>query len=271
MFAKKIDLVMWTRNSAKTLPFTLQSIERAIPKANVGQKIIVDGHSTDATKSIGEKFGWNVISAETVGIPYQANQALDLVKTELFASFEHDIILKPNWFSEILKHFQSDPKVAVAQGVRLSTNPVIRTIEQDSLKKDVRHISIDNNIYRTDVIKNLGGYDTEFSLCCDRNLHDRVLSAGYKWIIDKTVVSDHMRGGIRQTASHAFKLAIAPDYPSQYSISSTLSRILFSPIRGIDIAVKKECPQAMIAYPYWRLMLLKAALKIRAKQKAEQS
>ena len=123
---KKIDLVMWTLNSAKTLPQTLKSIDKVIPKEYVNQKIIVDGHSTDGTQSIGKQFGWTVVDAVIVGIPYQANQALDNVKTELFASFEHDIILDAHWFNAVLKYVESDPSVAVAQGVRLTTNPIFK-------------------------------------------------------------------------------------------------------------------------------------------------
>jgi len=66
-----------TLNSAKTLPFTLKSVEKVIPKECVDQKIMIDAHSTDETQNIGKKFGWNVIDAEKVSIPHQANQALE--------------------------------------------------------------------------------------------------------------------------------------------------------------------------------------------------
>ena len=264
---QKIDLTMWTLNSAKTLWATLMSIEKAIPKRSVGQKIMVDGHSTDETQNIGKKFGWKIIDAKKVGIPHQANQALEMVKTEIFASFEHDIILNHNWFQKILKHLLSDPEVAVAQGVRLTTNPVFKKIEEFCLERNIPYSSIDNNLYRTELIRSIGGFDPRFPLSCDRNLQDRVRKAGYKWIVDKTVFSDHIRGTVRQSSDHVYTLSKFADSQDSASLSSVLSRFLFSPIRGVEISIKKECPQAVIVYPYWRFMLLKSSLKMIAKQK----
>lgn len=232
---------------------------------------MVDGHSADETHSVGKKFGWKVIDAEKVGIPHQANQALDLVKTEFFASFEHDVILNHNWFQALLKHLLSDPQVAVVQGVRVTTNPVFKKIEEVCLERNIRYSSIDNNLYRTELIKSLGGFDVRFPLSCDRNLQDRVRKAGYSWVVDKTVVSDHIRGDVRQSADHLYVLSKFVDYNDSPSLSSVLSRFLFSPIRGVDIALKKGCPQALVVYPYWRFMVLRATLELMAKQKQNSS
>jgi glycosyltransferase involved in cell wall biosynthesis len=267
MLDQKIDLTMWTLNSAKTLQSTLMSIEKAIPERSVGQKIIVDGHSTDETQNIGKKFGWKVIDAEKVGIPHQANQALEMVKTETFASFEHDVILNNNWFQAILKHLLADTEVAVAQGVRLTTNAVFKKIEEACLERNLRYSSIDNTLYRTELIRSLGSFDVRCPISCDRDLQERVLRAGYKWIVDKTVVSDQIRGTVRQSTDHVYTLSKFADYYDSPSLSSVLSRFLFSPIRGVEISIKKECPQALVVYPYWRFMLLKSSLKMIAKQK----
>jgi glycosyltransferase involved in cell wall biosynthesis len=261
-YNKKIDLTIWTLNSAKTLPFTLMSIEKAIPRERVNQKLMVDGHSTDETQNIGKQFGWKVIDAEKVGIPHQANQALEMVNTEVFASFEHDIILNRNWFQAIMRHLLSDPQVAVAQGVRLATNPVFKKIEEFCLERNIRYSSIDNNLYRTELIRSIGGFDFRFPISCDRNLQDRVRKAGYKWIIDKTVVSDHIRGDVLESANHVYELSKFVDHPDCPSMSSVLSKFMFSPIRGVEISIKKECPQALVVYPYWRFMLLKSSLKM---------
>ena len=248
---------MWTLNSAKTLHITLKSIKKAVPKDNMGQKIIIDGHSTDKTKQIAKKFGWNFIDAKTVGIPYQANQALELVDTDFFASFEHDVILNPNWFKTVMNHMQSDPKIGVVQGVRHSTNTILRKIEEASLKRVQRYTSIDNNLYRTEIIRNLGGYDTRFPISTDRNLQDRIWGAGYKWVIDKKLVSDHIRGSVRQTLKHNYEFGKFSDYPEIDQLRLLAPGVLFSPIRGLELAIKKSCPQLLAVYPYWKLMNIK--------------
>jgi glycosyltransferase involved in cell wall biosynthesis len=76
----KMDLVMWTKNSQKTLVPCLKSIDRVIPKEAVNKKIIVDGHSTDKTEEIAKKFNWEFHKAEKTGISYQANQGWVLWK-----------------------------------------------------------------------------------------------------------------------------------------------------------------------------------------------
>ena len=195
----KLDLVMWTLNGEKTLSQCLSSIEKAVPKDKIGQKIVIDGHSIDSTKKMCESFGWRVLDAKKVGIAHQANQALELVETEFFASFEQDIVLDPNWFNTISKHFE-DESVAVAQGVRVSVNPTLRNFERYALGNQLGYSSLDNTIYRTKMIRNVGGYYTKYTLVADRDLQDRVRASGLKWIVDKTVISDHLKFSIRKYA-----------------------------------------------------------------------
>lgn len=259
---KKIDLVMWTLNSEKTLAATLSSINVAIPDKYVNQKIIVDGNSEDSTKKIGKAFGWQVINTNKRGIGKQANIALDLVETEVFASFEHDIILNPLWFGFIRDQIEK-PKVAVAQGVRLSTNPVMHAIEKYSLKREIRYTSIDNNLYRTKIIRELDGFNPYYPASCDRELQDRVWKAGYKWIVDRTIISEHIKPSLKDNAIHVHNLALLKDYPEDSVMTGNLARLLFSPIRGLQIAYDQKCPQAFLAYPYWRFWRIKTVIQLR--------
>lgn len=257
---EKIDLTMWTLNSERTLGACLQSIENAIPSELVNQRIMIDAHSKDETKIIGETFGWKVYDAEKVGIVSQANQALSHVATDFFASFEHDIILNPHWLSSMLP-YMFDPKVAVAQGVRLSTNPVLRKIERYSLGRDeIRYSSVDNNLYNTKIIREIGGF-TGYS----RQLQDTVWNHGYKWITDKKIISNHVRGSLRSTGRHVYKFGLLGAYRGTDSFSGQLARFLFSPVRSLHIALRENCPQAMYAYPYIRFQCLASAIKRRVR------
>ena len=49
----KVDLCMWTKNGAKTLPIVLERINKVIPKEQVGEKYIVDDRSRDSTICYG--------------------------------------------------------------------------------------------------------------------------------------------------------------------------------------------------------------------------
>jgi glycosyltransferase involved in cell wall biosynthesis len=247
---------MWTLNSERTLGACLQSIENAIPSDVVNQRIMIDAYSKDGTKTIGETFGWKVYDAEKVGIISQANQALSHVTTDFFASFEHDIILNPHWLSSMFT-YMLDPKVAVAQGVRLSTNLVLRKIEMYSLGRDeIRYSSVDNNLYNTKIIREIGGF-TGYS----RELQDTVWKHGYEWITDKRIVSNHVRGTLLSTGRHIYNFGLLSAYRETHSFSGQLARFLFSPVRSLHIALSENCPQAIYAYPYIRFAYLASAIK----------
>ena len=259
----KLDLVMWTLNGAATLPLCLRSIEKAIPEEGVNQKIIIDGGSTDDSKTIAEKFNWQVIDAERCGIQHQANQALKLVKTELFASFEQDVVINPSWYETILKHFE-DPNVAVAQGIRFCVNPTIRNIEKCAINnKQQTYSSLDNTLCRTNIIKAVGGYNPKYVLSGDRDLQERVRQHGYKWIVDKSIISDHLKTSIRRYAidirQHAMENC---NYTKRkVGIFKLFQMFVLSPFRGITIATKSRCPNAFFVYPYCRLQWLLGGMK----------
>lgn len=251
---KKLDLLMWTLNGESTLPSCLKSIEEAVPSGVVGQKIVVDAHSVDDSKAICEKFGWTVVDAERVGIPFQANQALRMVESELYASFEQDIVLNPLWFRYVMPHL-NDRDVAVAQGVRVCVNPVLRELELYALGSQVRYTSLDNTIYRTDVMRELGGYNGRYLLSVDRDLEDRVVDAGYKWRVDRSVVSDHLKDSIRYYANKVYgDLKVDKYTQDKMHFLRFLAIFAKSPLKGFEVAVKRRCPEIFFVYPYLRLM-----------------
>ena len=89
----KVDLVMWTKNGAATLPDVLKRIDEAIPNENVCSKILVDDHSTDRTAEIAQGFNWVVYQNPGGGVANGANEALRHVSRDFFVSIEQDLIL----------------------------------------------------------------------------------------------------------------------------------------------------------------------------------
>jgi glycosyltransferase involved in cell wall biosynthesis len=51
MTVNKVDLAKWAKNGAEYLPKVLKRINEVLPHAEVHRKILVDDHSTDATRS----------------------------------------------------------------------------------------------------------------------------------------------------------------------------------------------------------------------------
>lgn len=253
----KIDLLIWTLNSEKTLPITLRSIEKAIPKENINQKIIVDGGSIDNTIQIAEKNGWTIIKSKK-GIAKQANLGLKHIETSVFASFEHDIILDPNWFYKIKDTIKPE-NVAASQGIRLSINPTLRAIDKYAAEHG-RVVSIDNNLYKTEIIRKLGGFKEQFYASADRDLQDRIRQNGYKWIINKNIISLHNKTGLKTTAKHMQKLSFFDSYEKEDSKKAIIKTFFFSPLRGLQIAIKEKQPQTFLVYPYLRFYVMKGKI-----------
>ena len=89
---------MWTKNGAETLPLVLLRISEAIPEESVNMKLVVDDQSTDTTRDIAIAAGWKVVSNNGKGISDGANTALRHVESNLFVSFEQDMLLARDWW-----------------------------------------------------------------------------------------------------------------------------------------------------------------------------
>ena len=259
----KFDVVMWTYESESTLEQSLSSIENALPNSRICHKTVVDGGSTDGTEKIVRRHGWDFFST-TAGIPVQANLALRLVDTETYASFEHDIVLAQNWLPKI-EALLSPRDVAVAQGVRLSkgSRPL------DSLEEwSYRHgkigkefYSIDNTMYKTDIIRGIGGYPNDCPMTVDGFLRQRILARGMRWLTDPGCVSWHLRSGFPKYLQHVIRhlqnstFLWLPEEPHHLTVD--LARRFFtSPAVATRIANETHTPSILLDYPLLRYVLL---------------
>src|SRR2546426_9487050 len=92
----KIDLVMWTYNSASSLEKSLPSIGNAIDPKNVCHRIAIDGGSVDGSRAVLSRGDWPGQETQRQGIPYQAHEAVAMDETECFAAFDHGVIPSTN-------------------------------------------------------------------------------------------------------------------------------------------------------------------------------
>ena len=191
--SQKVDLVMWVKNGAWCLAKVLRRINDVIPSSQICCKILVDDGSSDNSGTIGCKYGWKVIRTEGVGVGYAAQIALDHVDTEFFCSFEQDVVLHPQWFPTLFSQIIAQPKMAVIQGVRLSSLQVMRKLEQWRWRRESHLVSVDNNIYRTKLIRLVGGFPKRRFAGVDTHLHNTLKIAGWRWKVNRSIVSLHLR------------------------------------------------------------------------------
>jgi glycosyltransferase involved in cell wall biosynthesis len=224
--------------------------------------VIVDGGSADATESIAKDFGWDVYQSRR-GLLYQSNYALNKVDTDMYASFEHDILLPPQWLNRMEKIMRR-PDVAVAQGIRLITgNRALEAMYRSMYERypaSVISLSVDNTLYRTDILREIGGYpfDNSWGNYTDAALWNEVSKHGYKWVVDTNCICGHLRPNFRKHLKHLILYQIT-DVDRGYS--DFLKKLSFSVIRGAQMSGKYHAPSTAFEYPILRyfLTLLAAA------------
>jgi len=264
----KADLVMWAKNGASTLPLVLSRVDEVLLSEVIHRKIFVDDHSTDESRKIAKEFGWTVHPNEKGGVGCGANTALRHVECEYFISLEQDVVLAKNWFEKVPKHLEKE-NVVVAQGWRLSDHPVLRKLDEFAFEKSNFTLnSIDNTIYKTKVVKSLGGFPEDIKYgAVDTHLRLRIENIGLRWKVDPSVISLHLRkGGLREQVRRLYLYGLyAPKEKGPFIAETKTKRAvkiaLMSPFRAFEIAVKKRCPQAMYYYPLMRFAFMIGALK----------
>lgn len=288
---EKVDLVMWTKDGAATLPFVLKRIDEVIPSHFVSKRIIIDDRSTDQTREIAKSFGWSIIFNEGKGISDGANTALKHVKSDYFISFEQDLLLAHDWLDKIPPSLKN-PKVAVASGMRFASKPVgVRRLQQYVAKKyrgegeleswlKGREMAaftlgktLDNTIYRTEVVRAVGGFPKlESSSGVDTILAYLVDKDGYHWYVDYSVQSVHFRRGLRQELEHQYWYAkqleeiwrrIETETNKRPPVTkfSVMYRFFMSPFTGLFMAYKTMEPSIVYIHPLLRFYYLKGLLE----------
>ena len=132
-----IDVAILTMNSAARLRECITSVYQNIP---VKRLIIVDGFSTDETKSIIDEFQvrhGNIVFVQEKGTRATARQtAIKLVSGDWFLFVDSDVILSKDWFIEAQKQLAND--VGALWGIEiwsvLRGNRILGFFERVTLK-----------------------------------------------------------------------------------------------------------------------------------------
>jgi glycosyltransferase involved in cell wall biosynthesis len=252
----KVDLGMWTKNGAATLPAVLKRIEQVIPSRYVNNKIISDDQSTDNTVEICESFGWQVIKNDGKGISDGANNVLKHITTEKFVSFEQDLYLAKDWWDKVPPMLEKK-EIGAASGMRFANKPpAVKKLQQYVAKKyrgeaylaswlRTRQMAaftlgktLDNTIYKTEAVRKIGGFPKiKVNAGVDTTLAYRMQEAGFYWIVDYNVQSIHIRQGLRQELKHQYwygtqldeiwgRIELETNKPPPITRSSIMSRFL---------------------------------------------
>ncbi len=279
----KVDIVMWARNGEAFLPKVLKRIDEVIPSELVANKIMIDDNSTDATARIALSRGWKVYLNPTGGVSSGAIEALHHVHSSRFISVEQDLVLDEDWWEKVPRLLEED-KVVAASGVRLPDKPAsIRLISEYTNEKNASETrkapgfrygkTIDNTIYKTEMLRKIGGFPKiQVNAGVDGALAKRINDAGLLWRVNFGVVSLHLRRGFSDELRHAYwygteftELSSILQERGNVLFSSFL-KALFSPFRGLQIALNKKYWRIWFVYPLIRIATFLGTIRGRGKR-----
>jgi len=274
----KVDLVIWTKDGSRTLDVVLKRINAVVPSRFVNHRFIVDDGSRDNTVEIAKANGWDCLKNEGKGISDGANTALRHVETRYFCSFEQDLLLSPDWWG-ITKHLNKR-NVAAVTGVRLADKPSgLRKLQQYTAKQYCKIINnpanyssgklldvnsygmfLDNTIYNTEILRQIGGFPKipNYGSGTDCLLMKKLRDNNFEWVVDYQVISTHLRSGLRNEITHClwygktFPILNQLLYPQPITLASLIPRLMYSPIRGLEISIKMKEPNITYIYPLIR-------------------
>jgi hypothetical protein len=224
----------------------------------------VDDHSLDETPLIAKDFGWQVFFNEGGGISNGANTALKHVTSDCFISFEQDLVLAKEWWNNVPKHLL-DERVAIASGIRISNLPGLRELDEYIIeeyeRKNLIYPTLDNTIYKTNIIRKFGFPRLSISAGIDIVLADKLRYQGYLWKVDYKVKSIHLRNNLKDEFRHRcwYGACLRKLDPRLLNLKQ-LGILLFSPLRGLDVAIKKKNALVAYIYPLIRFYYLKGIL-----------
>jgi len=265
----KADLVMWAKNGASPLRQVLKRAREVLPSEVIENRIFVDDHSTDDSVDIAKAYGWTIYENKHGGIASGINIALSHVRSEFFISLEQDLVLANDWFKKIPEHMK-DPQVIAAAGIRFPSDPILAKLHEVWLEKyHYKQTGIDNTLWRTRPFKEIVGCIPEYLRygAADSYIGIRMGKTNYKGIVDSNVVSLHLRlGGLKEEVNRHYLMgSMAPRKKAEYILNTTnleaFRLAIFSPLRGIQVAIKKNCPQIAYYYPLLRFAFLKGAVE----------
>jgi glycosyltransferase involved in cell wall biosynthesis len=254
-----IDLCMWVKNGARTLPVVLDRLNSVVPESVINQRLIVDDCSCDNSVDVAETFGWRVVANRGKGISDGANTALSCVETEWFASFEQDVVLAPEWFRAVSKMLGCG--VGAASGLRfLPTSSFCFNVDGYLALHNCGDFgkTLDNTFWNTDILKSVGGFPKMKNAFAETVLHYKFNELGLKWLVNYNVKSLHLHGGLCDELRHYyFYGANLPELQKKTPLRvDVVGKLVKSPLSALRMAASMGDPRLIVSYPLYRLAML---------------
>lgn len=206
---------------------------------------------------IARRYGARVITYQSGGLPAARNVALAQANGELLATIAHEAVVSPEWLGRLASHFD-DHRVGAAMGRLRERNTTwvadrwrAAHLTQDRGADRLMNpppLPATNGVFRTQLIRELGGYDESDSvsgsdyLFADCDLYRRLWTAGYDSVYEPSASAECLRSdGVASiiTAYAAWLQASCGSY-GDGSHRADLRRRLLETVRQLRAALARD-------------------------------
>ncbi len=213
-----VSILVPAYNEEKTIIATLESINNLDYSKNLLDVIVINDGSKDSTPKkvqqyIKDKPHFRLISHKNCGKAASMNRALNLAKGEFFACLDADSFVERSTLKKMLSLYyqENDPQLAIVTPAMKVSSPqnilqkiqwleylVLIFISRLASQLDSLYVAPGPfSIYRTDIIKKLGGFDPK-NITEDQEIAYRVQLHHYK-------IKQCPDGYVYTTAPHKLK------------------------------------------------------------------
>ncbi len=189
----KYSVIIPAYNAERTLPLTLEALQRQTVPRDRYEVIVVDDGSTDETARIATEFGARVIRQENQGPAAARNAGVRAARGEIVLFTDADCAPCEDWIEKMTAPFK-DPEVVGAKGAYLTRQRSLmaRFVQleyEDRYDRMANFAQIDfidtySAAYRRDVFLANNGFDTIFPTASveDQEFSFRLAQKGYRMV-----------------------------------------------------------------------------------------
>ena len=174
---KLVSIIIPTKNSAAYLERCLESIKaQTYPEIEI---IVVDNHSSDATREISARFG-TVIRGESERSA-QFNQGAKHAHGDYFYRVDGDFELEPGVVEACVAAIEKEGADILAVPNRSAGGSYwarVRQLERETYLDD--DLIVAARFWRREAFEAVGGFDESLVSCEDYDLHNRMIKGGFK-------------------------------------------------------------------------------------------
>jgi GT2 family glycosyltransferase len=230
----RVSVVICTYNGSATIRDCLDGLAKLeYPDFEV---IVIDDGSTDGTGDLARAYDVRLVRTENRGLSAARNLGMELATGEILAYTDDDAYPDPHWLHYLVQAFRSGEYMAVggpnlpppgdgliAEAVANSPGGPTHVLLSD---REAEHIPGCNMAFRTDALRELGGFDPQFRTAGDDvDVCWRIQQAGWKvGFHPSALVWHHRRKTVRtywkqQTGYGKAEAMLQRKWPEKYNVA----------------------------------------------------